>query len=82
MTIVFYASPIVYSMERIPEPWRSILYAVNPLTHIIPAYRMIFIDGVVPPLMPLLIVAAVAALVVALEIRVLETARHRFYQFL
>jgi lipopolysaccharide transport system permease protein len=82
MTVVFYASPILYNMDRIPEPWRTLLYAVNPLTHIIPTYRTILIDNAVPVLWPLLIVAVVSAAVVALELRVLETARHRFYQFL
>lgn len=81
-TVLFYASPILYGMEQIPEPWRSVLYVVNPLTHIIPAYRAIFIEGTVPALWPLLIVGAVSVAVVVLELRVLETARHRFYQFL
>jgi len=82
MSVIFYGSPILYGMERIPEPWRSVLYFINPLTHIIPAYRTIFIDNTVPSLTPIAIIGVISMLVIVLELRILETARHRFYQFL
>lgn len=82
MQLVFYASPIVYSMERIGEPYRTVLYWINPLTHIIPAYRDVLFDNKLPPLMPLCVIAVVSIIVLALELRVFQTLRHRFYQFL
>jgi lipopolysaccharide transport system permease protein len=82
MNIVFYASPIVYGMERIPEPWRSMLYVINPLSHIIPAYRNIFIDGTMPTLWPLALIGVLSTVAILLQLRVLETIRHRFYQYL
>jgi ABC-type polysaccharide/polyol phosphate export permease len=82
MNIVFYASPIVYGMERIAEPWRSILYVINPLTHIFPAYRAIFIDFTMPHLLPLVLIGVLSVIAILLQLRVLETLRHRFYQYL
>ena len=82
MTVVFYGSPILYGMDRIPEPWRSLLFFINPLTHIIPAYRAIFIDNSMFPLWPIITIGALSIVAIILELRILETARHRFYQFL
>jgi ABC-type polysaccharide/polyol phosphate export permease len=82
MNIVFYASPIVYGMERIGEPYRTVLYWINPLTHIMPAHRDIMVNGNLPPLLPLVVITIVSLVVIMLQLRTLESARHRFYQFL
>lgn len=82
MNIVFYASPIVYGMERIAEPYRSVLYVINPLTHILPAYRDIFINGTMPRLLPLVMIGIVSVIAILAQLHVLETVRHRFYQYL
>ena len=48
-----FLSPVMYSQDAIPENWRQI-YALNPMTHIIIAYRDILYYAKVPDLSTLL----------------------------
>lgn len=48
----FYATPIVYQLEQLPANLRSIM-ALNPMTHIINAYRDIFYYQQLPDLQSL-----------------------------
>lgn len=47
INMLFYATPILYSVNLIPEKFRIILY-LNPMTHIIQSYRDIFMFHQVP----------------------------------
>ena len=47
LMLLFYATPIVYSGDTIPEAFRGIIN-MNPMTHIIDAYRDIFYNQVKP----------------------------------
>ncbi len=55
LQLLFYATPIVYSIELIPENLRWILQ-LNPMTYIIDAYRAIFYSQTMPDMKALLIV--------------------------
>jgi lipopolysaccharide transport system permease protein len=59
----FYATPIVYPLTKIPEPYRSLL-ALNPLTSVIEGVRWSLL-GISPPNGGILAVSALLALVVA-----------------
>jgi ABC-type polysaccharide/polyol phosphate export permease len=41
---IFYATPIVYPLALVPEPWRGML-AMNPLAYIVARYRDLLLGG-------------------------------------
>ena len=47
LQVMFYATPIVYSSDTIPEAFRFIIN-LNPMAHIINAYRSIFYNQTMP----------------------------------
>ena len=47
--VLFFATPIFYSMERIPEAYRPVALA-NPLTHAVVNARRVMLDGQAPNL--------------------------------
>ena len=59
LQVLFYATPIVYSLETLPEQFRGIMY-LNPMAHIITAYRSIFYDQAMPNLQMLGILFAIS----------------------
>ena len=55
INLLFYATPIIYNVQIFPEKYRFILY-LNPMTHIIGAYRSIFYYQTMPDIQSLLII--------------------------
>lgn len=55
LQLMFYATPIAYSASRVPENFRWIA-TLNPIAHIIEAYRAIFYNGTMPDLLSLLVI--------------------------
>ncbi len=58
LQLLFYATPIVYNANTIPENFKWVLN-LNPMTYVINAYRDIFYNQVAPDVKALLIVALV-----------------------
>lgn len=58
LQLLFYATPIVYNANTIPENFKWILN-LNPMTYVINAYRDIFYNQVAPDIKSLLIVAGI-----------------------
>ena len=58
LQLLFYATPIVYSMETIPENFRWIL-KLNPMTYIIEAFRDIFYSRTMPDIKMLGIILSI-----------------------
>ena len=54
MQLLFYAAPVVYAPESIPENFKWILN-LNPMTYIINGYRDIFYNQIMIDIKPLLI---------------------------
>lgn len=50
----FYLTPIFYSYSLVPEAYRSI-YNLNPLVHLVQAYRTIYLQAAFPAWQPLLV---------------------------
>ena len=65
MNLVFYGTPILYNVSMFPEKFRVILY-LNPLAHIIDAYRAIFYYKQMPNIQSLGIVGVVSLVVLIL----------------
>lgn len=58
LQLLFYATPIVYSIQTIPEQYRWIL-KINPMTYIIEGYRDIFYNQCMPDMKMLGIVLTI-----------------------
>lgn len=58
LQLLFYATPIVYASNSIPENFEWIL-KLNPMTYVINGYRDIFYNQTIPELIPLLAVGGI-----------------------
>jgi lipopolysaccharide transport system permease protein len=45
LMITFYATPVIFSMEMVPEHYRWMIY-LNPAAVLVQAWRLMFIDGI------------------------------------
>lgn len=59
LQLMFYATPIAYSVSRVPENFQWVA-KINPMSYIIEGYRAIFYDGVMPNLVGLGILAIIS----------------------
>jgi ABC-type polysaccharide/polyol phosphate export permease len=75
----FYLSPVVYGMERVPEPARTLMEWTNPFVTILPAYREVLLDGQWPDARPLILILLLSGAAIVLQLRFVNDARHRFY---
>jgi len=82
VTMWFYASPVIYSMDRVGEPYRTVLEYINPFCHILPAYRAVVFDGQVTEVTRLLIYFACSLVGLAIVFRLMDRVRVRVYQYL
>jgi lipopolysaccharide transport system permease protein len=58
----FYLTPVIYDPESVPDGYRYVLY-LNPMAHILGAYRSVMLAGELPALGPFLLLALVGAAV-------------------
>ncbi len=65
----FYATPIVYSVEQVPERWRG-LYELNPMVRFVEAYRDCLYDLRLPTLLDTAYLVGVAAVTLGLGLLV------------
>ena len=65
MNLLFYATPIIYNVSMFPEKYRWILY-LNPMAHLIDAYRSIFYYKAMPNFTSLGIVGLVSIVVLVI----------------
>ena len=61
LQLLFYATPIVYAADTIPESFKWVL-DINPMTYIINGYRAIFYEQQAPDLVPIFILIGVGIL--------------------
>lgn len=62
VNILFYGTPILYSTSLFPERIRWILY-LNPMTHIIEAYRDIFLYHRIPSMQSLVLMGIISSII-------------------
>ncbi len=62
LQLLFYAAPVVYSSNSIPENFKWIIY-LNPMTYIINSYRNIFYEQTAPDIQYLGIVFGISVVV-------------------
>jgi lipopolysaccharide transport system permease protein len=77
LTVLFYATPIVYPSSLVPPSFRPVLRA-NPLTHLTEWYRSAFTLHTAPAASSVLFVAGCAVLSAVLGLTLFHRARPHF----
>ena len=77
LQLLFYGTPIVYSIETIPERFRWVL-KLNPMTHIIEGYRDIFYYKQMPDIKQILIILAIGIVVAILGYIIFNKLQKKF----
>jgi len=75
----FYLTPIFYDISLIPEQYRN-LYALNPMVHIVEAYRAILMYGEVPSMQPLIVIGILSILMLFIGYRFLQHVSDQFVE--
>jgi ABC-type polysaccharide/polyol phosphate export permease len=70
LTLLFYATPIIYPLAKVPSDVRPLMN-LNPMVPLIEGWRTVFVDGEMPglELWPAAVFAAVALALGALTLR-------------
>lgn len=77
LQLLFYATPIVYSMEAIPENFRWIL-KINPMTYIIEGFRDIFYYQRMPDLKMLGMILVIGIVICIFGYMIFNKLQKRF----
>ena len=77
LQLLFYATPIVYSIDTIPEGFRWIL-KWNPMTYIIEGYRAIFYNQTMPDLKALGILGIISIVILIVGYLLFSKLQKRF----
>lgn len=75
----FYVTPIFYEITNIPDRYWY-FYGLNPMVHIVMAYRQIFIWGGQPDWLALLIIAGITLLLLPAGYRIFKCQSYRFVE--
>lgn len=79
LQLLFYVTPIFYDVQGIPSKYGSI-YGLNPMVHIVTAYRQILIRGTAPSWLALGVVAGVAMILLPIGYGVFKRQSARFVE--
>jgi lipopolysaccharide transport system permease protein len=77
LTLLFYMTPVFYSLDRVPDRYRWVL-ELNPLATLIEGYRAVLIGQAAPSALKLLVVCAGSAAVAALGLLVFRRLQPGF----
>lgn len=77
ITMLFYATPVLYATSLFPEKYRWILY-LNPMTIIINSYRDVFYYKQIPNLTFLMLVLGISALLTMIGISIFRKLKKGF----
>lgn len=78
MMLLMYMSPVVYSVFRVPEEFRTFYLAVNPLSPIIVAYRDILYYSRAPEMTTLLMAAVFSVVVLVIGFLIFGKLKRHF----
>ncbi len=79
LRFLFFLTPILYATDAFPRAFHP-FYAANPLTHLIRAYRDIFMDRAWPDWLALSGVAGASVIALVFGYRFFESRRFRFIE--
>jgi lipopolysaccharide transport system permease protein len=79
LVLLFYMTPVFYRADLVP-PEYQLIYMLNPMAHLLSAYRAILIEGVWPNVLPLAIIALVASVLLLMGYSFFRAASDRFVE--
>lgn len=77
--LLLFLSPIFYEAEAVPETYRS-LYSLNPLVHLLEAYRSVLFKGLSFDWAPILIIGLSGFALLLLSLHIFLKVRFRFVE--
>lgn len=80
LQLLFFLTPVFYSVKDRVPPKYELFYNLNPLVHLLGAYRAVLIDGRMPEVSTLFYLAMAATLLLAIGYRVFVQMRERFVE--
>lgn len=81
MRLWFFMSPVIWTIDRIPEKYRWLL-SLNPMTPFLASYRNIFMYRSMPDFFPLVIIFAISLIGIALMIYHYSRCEHKIIKAL
>jgi lipopolysaccharide transport system permease protein len=78
ITLWFFLTPVLYRVTAIPERFRTLALALNPMAIVITSYQAIFYEHRLPPLVPLLSLLATSFVFLWVASQVFEARREEF----
>jgi lipopolysaccharide transport system permease protein len=79
LQLFFYLTPIFYDLKNIPSQYWYV-YGLNPMVHIVTAYRAILIWGISPDWLALAIISAITAALLPIGYWLFKQQSHRFVE--
>jgi lipopolysaccharide transport system permease protein len=79
LRLYFFLTPIFYALDTIPERYRP-LFDLNPMTHVVEAYRAILMHGTMPEWISLLVVGVLSFVGISIGARIYGWARFRYLE--
>jgi lipopolysaccharide transport system permease protein len=77
--LLYFLTPVFYDTKGLPARYQS-FYRINPLTHLLAAYRAILIDGRLPEFVSLLMLGILGGVLFWGGYAIFERASHRFVE--
>lgn len=77
LQLLFFLTPVFYSIQTIPTSYHS-FYQLNPMTHLIEAYRTILLHGHTPNWLPLVILSVCSFGLLVLGFQIFLHMSYRF----
>ena len=79
LQLLFYFTPVFYSAQQVPQKYKT-LYQLNPMVHIVGAYRDLLLFGKMPNLTMMLFLALAATGLLIVGYRIFMHSRDRFVE--
>ncbi len=79
LQLFFYLTPIFYDLKNIPSQYWYV-YGLNPMVHIVTAYRAILTWGTAPDWLALTIIAGITAVLLPIGYLIFKQQSHRFVE--
>jgi lipopolysaccharide transport system permease protein len=79
LQLLFYVTPIFYDIENVP-PGYQFLYYLNPMVHLVRAYRAILMQGELPDWQPLLIITIAITVCLPIGLQFFRRQSDRFVE--
>lgn len=77
LQLLFYMTPVFYDVSAVPQSLQWV-YRINPLAHMVDAYRAVLMRGQFPSAKSLLFLALISALSLAVGLTWFKRVSHRF----